>query len=89
MQFQDDEDSQVDLAPDEYSDIQNCSMITTRRPRKTAVRTLPAFQEDDDAEGDLIMEMHQTSTTENSPYAVEDALTFIRGAVDVDESDNA
>lgn len=79
MQVQDDEDSQVDLAPDEYSDIQNCSMITTRRPRKAAA--LSALQEDD-AEGDFIMEMHETSTEVDSPYAVEDAVAFIRGVVD-------
>lgn len=81
MQFQDDEDSQVDLVPDEYSDIQNCTMITTRRPRRAAA--LPAFQEDDnDEEGDFVMEMHETSTEVDSPYAVEDAIAFIRGVVD-------
>jgi hypothetical protein len=85
MQFQDDEDSyDEDLVPDEYSAIQNCSMITTRRPRRATVRALTTFQEDDDAEGDFIMEMHETSTTEDSPYAVDDAVAFIRGVVDDD-----
>ena len=85
MQSQDDEEESKyaeDLVPDEYRDIQNSSMVTTRRPRRTTARTLPALQEDEDAEGDFIMEMHQTSTTEDSPYAVEDAIAFIRGVVD-------
>jgi hypothetical protein len=72
-----------DLVPDEYRAIQNCSMITTRNRRRTAA--LPSFQEEDDeSEGDFIMEMHQTSTVDDSPYAVDDAITFIRGVVDDD-----
>ena len=77
-----------DLVPDEYSDIQNCTMITTRRARKHK-RVLPAFQENDETEGDFIMDMHQTSTVDDSPYAVDNAVAFIRGVADGDgDGDN-
>lgn len=87
MQSQDEADDDCeydeDVVPDEYRAIQNSSMITTRNRRP--VRALPSFQEEDDeSEGDFIMEMHQTSTVEDSPYAVDDAIAFIRGIVDDD-----
>lgn len=79
MQFDDDADEGDDN--DFAGDIQNCSMaapnVTTRR-RRTA---LPTFQEEDndESEGDLVMQMHETSITDDSPYAVEGAVAFIRG----------
>jgi len=77
MQFEDDEEG-VEEQDEDMGDIQNCSMasrnVTTRKK-------LPACpeEESDELEGDLVMQMHETSITDDSPYAVEGAVAFIRG----------
>ncbi len=91
MQSEDDMDMDMDMdlgefdeddIPEDYGDIQNCSMssafVTTRRPKRRGA-ALSTFIEEDESDGDLIMQMHETSITDDSPYAVESAVAFIRG----------
>lgn len=81
MQFEDDEEDEEDPLEDDFmGDIRNCSMAYQRIPkRRGAVLPICPEEESDELEGDMIMQMHETSITDDSPYAVEGAVAFIRG----------